>query len=253
MTIAITGSASGIGAATATAMSAGGHDIIGVDLHDAEVIADLSGPQGRAAAIEGVLARSGGVLDGAVLCAGIGPHTPDPLRLIDINYHGAVAVLDGLLPALRRGESPAAVVVSSVSSTQVRWAENPLSAGADRDAVARALAPAGDYAGHLAYAWSKNALTVAARERAADWGAAGVRLNTVAPGTVATPLLRAGLDDPRYGELIRGFTAPIARTAEPSEIAALIVYLLGPQAGYIHGAQFVIDGGVDARLRPTAF
>ncbi|MFI5775927.1 SDR family oxidoreductase [Nocardia sp. NPDC051570] len=253
MTIAITGSASGIGAATAAALSAAGHDIIGVDLRDAAVHADLAVPRGRAAAIEGVLERSGGVLDGAVLCAGIGPHTPDPLRLIDINYHGALAVLDGLLPALRRGESPAVVVVSSVASTQVVWAENPLSVGADRAALTTALEPAGDYAGHLAYAWSKNALTVASRQRAAEWGAAGVRLNIVAPGTVDTPLLRAGLDDPRYGDLIRGFTAPIARKAEPAEIASLIAYLLGPRAGYIHGSQFVIDGGVDAQVRPAAF
>ncbi len=253
MTIAITGSASGIGAATAAALSAAGHDIIGIDLRDADVVADLSGPQGRAAAIEGVLERSGGVLDGAVLCAGIGPHTPDPLRLIDINYHGAVAVLDGLLPALRKGATPAVVVVSSVASTQSKWAENPLSTAADRDAVAKALEPAGDYAGHLAYAWSKNALTVAVRERAVDWAAAGVRLNTVAPGSVTTPLLQAGLDDPRYGELIRGFTAPIARNGEPGEIASLIAYLLGPQAGFIHGAQFVIDGGMDAMLRPSTF
>ncbi|MBF6059717.1 SDR family oxidoreductase [Nocardia terpenica] len=249
MTIAITGSASGIGAAAARTLSEAGHGIVGVDLRDAEVLADLSTPQGRVAAVDGVLDRCGGVLDGVVLCAGIGPHTPDPLRVIELNYRGSVAVLDGLLPALRKGESPAAVVVSSVASTQVTWAENPIADGSQ----AQALARAGEYAGHMAYAYSKNALTVAVRQRAAEWGAAGVRLNTVAPGTVDTPLLRAGLDDPRYGDLIRGFAAPIPRTAEPVEIAALIAYLLGPQAGYIHGAQFVIDGGVDALIRPTAF
>ncbi|MBF6332092.1 SDR family oxidoreductase [Nocardia transvalensis] len=253
MTIAITGSASGIGAATAAALAAAGHDIIGVDLHDAEVTADLAVPEGCAAAVDGVLERCGGVLDGAVLCAGVGPHTPDPVRLIDINYRAAVAVLDGLLPALRKGESPAAVVVSSIASTQVRWAENPLAADADRAALEKALEPAGDYAGHLAYAWSKNALTVAVRQRAVDWAAAGVRLNTVAPGPVDTPLMRSGLDDPRYGDLIRNFTSPIPRMAEPGEIASLIAYLLGPQATYIHGAQFVIDGGIDAQGRPTVF
>ncbi|MFF0488142.1 SDR family oxidoreductase [Nocardia sp. NPDC004068] len=253
MTIAITGSASGIGAATAAALSAAGHDIIGIDLRDADVRADLADPASRAAAIEKVTERCGGTLDGAVLCAGVGPHTPDPLRLIDINYHAAVAVLDGLLPVLCKAESPAVVVVSSVASVQVTWAENPLATDPTPADLTAALRPAGDYAGHLAYAWSKNALTVAVRRRAADWGAAGVRLNTVAPGTVDTPLLRAGLDDPRYGDLIRGFTAPIARTAEPAEIASLTTYLLGPQAGYIHGAQFVIDGGVDAATRPTMF
>lgn len=93
---------------------------------------------------------------------------------------------------------------------------------------------------------------MAVRQRAVEWGAAGVRLNTVAPGSVETPLLQAGLDDPRYSEAIRNFVAPIGRNGKPEEIASLITYLLGPQAGFIHGAQFVIDGGIDAQTRPTA-
>lgn len=247
MTIAITGSASGIGAATAAALTAAGHDIIGIDLKDADITGDLTDPALRAAAVEQVLERSGGVLDGLVLCAGVGPQVPDAMRIVEINYRSTIALLDALLPALQKGESPAAVVVSSVASTHIPWEQNPISTGTEADAFAKA----GDYAGSYAYAASKNAVTIAVRQRAVEWGAAGVRLNTVAPGSVDTPLLQAGLADPRYGEAIRNFTSPIGRNGRPDEIASLIAYLLGPQAGFIHGSQFVIDGGTDAQARPT--
>ena len=105
----------------------------------------------------------------------------------------------------------------------------------------------------MAYAGSKNALTVAVRRRVGEWGQAGVRLNTVAPGAVETPLLQGGLADPRYGQAIKNFVGPIPRRARPDEIAAMIAYLIGPDAGFIHGAQFVVDGGVDAAARPTQF
>ncbi|TNC27796.1 SDR family oxidoreductase [Amycolatopsis alkalitolerans] len=248
----VTGSASGIGAATFSALAASGREVVGVDLRDAEILADLSTPEGRQAAVDTVLARSSGVLDGLVLCAGLGPQVSDAKRIVAVNYFGTVSLLDGLLPALRGGEAPAAVAVSSVSSTQITWADNPI-AGLDESEVEAALEVGGDYRGQLAYAASKNALTVAVRQRAGDWGAAGVRLNTVAPGAVDTPLLQAGLDDPRYGEAIRSFVGPLGRRGRPEEIASLICYLLGPAAGFVHGAQFVIDGGVDAQFRPTAF
>jgi NAD(P)-dependent dehydrogenase (short-subunit alcohol dehydrogenase family) len=249
MTVAITGAASGIGAATAARLRADGHDVIGVDLRDVEITADLSTPDGRDAAVAEVLRRCDGVLDHLVLCAGLGPHVPDPELIVEVNYVAAAAMLDGLLPALRKGARPSAVVVSSVASTHLPWPDNPLAHGDRREA----LAAAGEGAGYLAYAGSKNLITVDVRKRAAEWGAAGVRLNTVAPGSVETPLLQAGLDDPRYGAAIRNFTAPIPRLGRPEEIAEAIVFLLGPQASYIHGTQLVVDGGVDAVTRPTTF
>lgn len=251
---AITGSASGIGAATRAALLAAGHTVLGIDLRDADIVADLSSAAGRAAVAAAVLERCGGVLDGLVLCAGLGPQAEPPSRIVSVNYFGVVDLLDALLPALQRGRDSAAVVVSSVASTHLAWDRNPLAAALEQgdEALAGQLAAAAG-GGQLAYAGSKNAVTVAVRRRATAWGAAGVRLNTVAPGAVATPLLRAGMDDPRFGKAIREFVAPIARHAQPEEVAALIAYLMGPHAGFIHGAQMVIDGGVDALMRPTQF
>ena len=72
--VAVTGSASGIGAAIRARLGADGSRVIGVDLHDADVIADLSAPAGRTEAIAAIRAACAGRLDGLVACAGVGPH-----------------------------------------------------------------------------------------------------------------------------------------------------------------------------------
>jgi NAD(P)-dependent dehydrogenase (short-subunit alcohol dehydrogenase family) len=255
-TIAITGSKTGMGAATLALLREHGHRTIGIDLDSADVTADLSLAEGRAQAVAAVLERCGGVLDGLVLCAGLGPTAKPPEKIAFVNYYGVVALLDGLREALKRGSSPAAVVVSSVSSVQVDWDQNPigqaLEAG-DEARVAAVLAKSGDYCGQVAYGGSKNAMTVAMRRRVVDWGKAGIRLNGVAPGVVDTPLLQAGLRDPLYGKPISDFVAPLGRRARPEEVASVIEFLLGPGSSYVHGALLFVDGGSDAASRPTRF
>ncbi len=254
--IAITGSASGIGAASAARLRAAGAEVIGIDLRAADICADLASAAGRQAAVAALLQRCAGMLDALVLCAGLGPQSPSPLAVVAVNYFGAVELLDALLPALRRGSAPSALVVSSVAAAQLGWERNPIGAALEAGDLARVeavLAGAGERAGQLAYAGSKNALSVAVRRRAGDWGRAGVRLNAVAPGAVETPLLRAGLADPRYGQAIRDFVPPLGRRAQPEEVAAVIAFLLSAEASYVHGAQWFVDGGVDAATRPMQF
>ncbi|NUO86241.1 MAG: SDR family oxidoreductase [Cupriavidus sp.] len=261
-TAIVTGAASGMGAAVRQRMLADGCRVIGVDLRDADILADLSTEAGRAAAIDAVLSQSGGRIDQLVCCAGLGPHV-DPATLVaSVNYFGVVALLDGLFDALREGTQPCAVVVSSNSATLQSWDGSPLRdayLANDEAGVLAMLAAAAqteatrDQAGYIAYASSKHAVTAAARQRAAAWGRAGVRLNVVAPGAVETPLLQAGLEDPRYGDAIRDFLPPLGRRAQPEEVAALIAFLCGPQAAYMHGNVVFIDGGLDAVQRPLTF
>ncbi len=154
------------------------------------------------------------------------------------------------------------VVVSSNSATLQSWQGSPLREAylrgdeAGAHALLRAAADADvtrDQSGYLAYASAKNAVAAAARQRAAAWGRAGVRLNVVAPGAVQTPLLEAGLNDPRYGDAIRDFLPPLGRRAQPDEVAALIEFLCSPAASYLHGNVVFVDGGVDAVQRPLDF
>ena len=191
-----------------------------------------------------------------MLCAGLGAQVQPASLIASVNYFGAVELLDALLPALQKGKNPSAVVISSVASAMLPWDKNPLAAACeagDEATVSAIVMGAGAQGGNLAYAGSKNALTVAVRKRAAAWGQAGVRLNSLAPGATETPLLQAGLQDPRFSESIKNFVAPIARRAEPREMASVVAFLMSDAASFVHGAQFYVDGGIDAVTRPTQF
>lgn len=251
---AISGSASGIGAAVSTALKAAGHQVIGIDRANAEVIADLSTPEGRQAAIAQVLELSGGVLDGLVCCAGVGVTAATGGLVLAVNYFGVSQLLEGLAPALAKGQDPAALVIGSVASTQP---------GADKQPMVEAML-AGDEAGalalanalgqpHVAYASSKYAVTCHARGLAMSWAKQGIRLNVVAPGAVETPLHQASLNDARFGQAVRDFVAPLGRSGHPEEIATLVAFLQSTQAAFIHGSVMFIDGGMDAMVRPQRF
>jgi NAD(P)-dependent dehydrogenase (short-subunit alcohol dehydrogenase family) len=252
--VAVSGSASGIGKALRARLEATGERVIGVDLRDAEVIADLATPAGRAIAVEDVARACSGPLDGVVAVAGLGPHVEDHAAIVSVNYFGAVELLAGLRGALARGRAPAAVLISSNSATIAPGADGPLArACLDGDeAEARRLAQ--DLDATSTYAGSKLALARFVRRSApaGEWAGSGIRLNAVAPGAVMTPLLQGGLDHPRVGPAIRGFPIPLGGFGRPEDIAAAIQFLLGPESLFCCGTVLFVDGGSDAFLRPDA-
>ncbi|MDD2058922.1 SDR family oxidoreductase [Pseudomonas sp. GD03860] len=251
---AITGSASGIGAAVSVALRAAGHRVIGIDRANAEVLADLSTASGREAAIAAVLEQSEGVLDGLVCCAGVGVTALSCSLILSVNYFGVSQLLDGLAGALAKGSQPAALVIGSVASTQPGADQQPMTeaqlAGNEADACALADALGQP---HMAYASSKYAITQHVRSLAKPWAEQGIRLNVVAPGAVQTPLHQASLDDARFGKAVRDFVAPLGRAGTPEEIANLVAFLQSSQATFIHGSVVFIDGGMDAMVRPQRF
>lgn len=254
-TIVVSGSASGIGAAVKSSLLAAGHEVIGIDRQAAEIVADLSTPAGRAIAVDKALAECGGKLEGLVCAAGIGPHC-DPDAVIAVNYFGVKMLLDGLFPALRRGENPAAVVIASVAAVQMDFDGHPLREalldGHEEDAKRICLAT-GEAGSGLAYAGSKHAIVCDVRQRTMEWGRAGVRINAIAPGPIETPLLRDCCEDSRFHASIRDFVPPIARVGCADEVAALTSFLLSPGAGFIHASVVFIDGGIGALMHPTRF
>ena len=249
-TIVITGSSGGIGSATRAALEAQGHRVIGVDIRDAEVIADVSTPAGRAAMIEQVTVACDGVLDGLVAGAGISSNGNNEELVVSINYFGAVAALSGLRPLLARGTNASAVAISSNSTTAQKGI--PLAAVAaclaDDEAGARQAAAGSPMGGYPA---SKMALAHWVRTRAttADWIGSGIRLNAIAPGLIATPMTEGGVDF--VLSLGDTYPVPIQRAGQPEEVAGLLVYLLSPLASFFVGSFVVMDGGTDAALRAT--
>ena len=243
-TICITGSASGIGAATRRLLEAEGHAVVGVDLRDAEVVADLSTPEGRAAMVAGVEAASGGSLDGLVAAAGV--NGGGPALVVSVNYFGSVATLDGLRALLARGTNAAAVAVSSNSSTTMQGVDDRVVDACLRGDEAAARHAAAEI---VDYPSSKLALARWVRRQAptAGWIGAGIRLNAVAPGPTATPMT----DDLAFPVLDLGdvYPVPIQRVATPEEQAAVIAFLLSRAASYVVGVVVPVDGGGDAAAR----
>ena len=251
---AITGSASGIGAAVSAAMRAAGHQVIGIDRCNAEVIADLSTAQGRDMAIAQVLEHSGGVLDGLICCAGVGVTAPTCGLILAVNYFGVNQLLDGLQGALAKGQQPAALVIGSVAATysgpEGQAMVEMMLAG--EEAQVLELANTVDHP-HVVYSASKYAISHRARSLAVSWGKQGMRLNVVAPGAVSTPLHQASLEDARFGQATRDFVAPLGRPGRPDEIASVVAFLQSPQASFIHGSVVYVDGGIDAMVRASRF
>jgi NAD(P)-dependent dehydrogenase (short-subunit alcohol dehydrogenase family) len=256
-TALVTGSASGLGAAIRIRLESDGWTVIGADLHDAEITADLATPAGREAMVAAVTERAGDGLQGAVACAGLGPTVPDHGLIVGVNHFAAAATLDGVLPLLVAGRQeaeaqggwPAAVAIASNSIGLIPPDEELLAACQAGD-EARARARAVELDGPTVYGTSKRAIAQGVRHRAPAWGEAGVRLNAVAPGPVATPLLQATYDDPELGPTVDLLPIPIGRIGRPDEIASIVHFLLGPQSSLVHGAVLWADGGTDASVRP---
>jgi NAD(P)-dependent dehydrogenase (short-subunit alcohol dehydrogenase family) len=249
-TVAVTGSAGGIGGAIRARIEAAGHKVIGVDVRDSEVIADLSLAEGRLAAIDDIGDQSGGALDGLVVAAGIGGSTAAPPSMVArINYFGAVETLVGLRDRLVNGELRAAVAIASNSATAVPMDDMSLveaCLAGDEDGAAD-IAEKMD--GEAVYAMSKLALARRVRQLAVEW-APDLRLNAVAPGPVLTPLTEAALQHPVTGDLIRQYPIPLDRWGEKDEIAEGVWFLLSPQSSWTTGTILFVDGGTDALLNP---
>ena len=146
-TFVVSGSASGMGAATAALLRETGHRVVGIDVRDAEVVADLSTAAGRSSAVAAVMEAVGDRLDGVALFAGVGGATGrDPRLLVSLNYFGSVQLFDALRPLLAAAGTASAVAISSNSVTcQPGWSEDLVEACLSGDeARARDIARGGD-------------------------------------------------------------------------------------------------------------
>ena len=239
----VTGAASGIGEATARLLAANGASVVVSDLQaDAvqRVVDAIVADGGKAVAnvcdvadaaqVEAAVACAVthfGALHLAVNNAGIGGDSGPAgelsreawQRVIDVNLSGVAYGLRYQIPAILAAGGGAIVNMSSI------------------------LGLVGD-AGNPAYVASKHGVTGLTRSAALAHSAQGIRINSIHPGYVETPIL-ANLDAEARAAAVG--LHPIGRLGKPEEIAHAIAFLLSDGASFITGATLVADGGYTAR------
>lgn len=249
----VTGSNSGIGAATKQQLEILGAHVIGVDLQGADINADLSTAVGRQHVLNELEERCSDGIDGFIPCAGVGPHT-QPFSLTNrINYFGAKNIIEGLFPLLEKKRGVVVAVVSNSASLPGLNEEHVAALLEGDEEKACRLVDKLD--GHQAYAGSKNALARWVRKQAPEYMQKAVRMNAVAPGITQTALTDQVFQDAIYGDAIKQFSemTPAGFMATANMIADCIVFLLSQKAQYICGSVLFVDGGQDAMLRPDQF
>ena len=252
-TYAMTGGATGIGAELKRQLLEAGHRVISVDIKEGDVIADLSTPQGRQAAVDGVRALAPDGLDGFIPCAGL-PPVAKPFSLIaQVNYFAVVATVEGLRDLLEKKRG--SVLFVSSNSAPMIGSEDAFVQGCLAGDEAAACNAIDKRDGQTAYAGSKRAVTIWMRRHVVDYAASGVRLNAVAPGITMTPLTERVMADKEYGPAIKEFgdMVPVGVNAQPADIANVMRFMLSDEAGYLCGSVLFVDGGSDAMLRPNDF
>jgi NAD(P)-dependent dehydrogenase (short-subunit alcohol dehydrogenase family) len=227
--------------------------VIGIDLRNAEIVADLGTAPGRERASNEVKALSGGAIDGLVTFAGVGGLVDrSGALLVSVNYFGSVVLAERLRHLLANGHESAAVLISSNTTTTMPDIDESLvqaCLAGDEDRARRI----GEAIGSLAsYPATKTAIARWMRHRAVEkeWIGSGITLNAVAPGLIETPLTNESRIDPVKGPVFDKFPMPVGRLGHPDEVAALVAFLLGPDARFICGSLIFCDGGSDAFLRP---
>jgi meso-butanediol dehydrogenase / (S,S)-butanediol dehydrogenase / diacetyl reductase len=242
--VIVTGGASGMGAACARLFADAGAQVVIVDRNGdaaANVAAGigatvLAGDVTSSAFCEEAVAETvdrHGTLDALVNAAGtivradaLGTNDDDWYRQFRVNVDGTFFMCRAAVRAMQPHGSGAIVNFGSI------WGGT----GGQ---------------GHAAYCAAKGAVHNLTRAMALDHARDGIRVNAVAPGEVDTPMLRAaGRAAPATDEELAAMaerTIPMARLAQPEEIARVVVFLASDQASYMTGAIVPVDAGYTAR------
>lgn len=255
----VTGGSGGIGGKTVEILKNQGHEVINVDLKNADICADLSSEEGQNSVIETIHERFPEGIDGLCCNAGVSGTCGNLKLIVRLNYFGAVNLALGLFDLLKKKKG-SCVVTSS----------NTISQGAARPdlvdmlnysqankineqrvlEIVEKLDDKNLSVGNSIYVTTKYALARWVRRVSATWAANGVRINAVAPGNVSTPMTASMGANAKAA--LAALPIPINYGTEelmcPEDIANVIVFLASPLAHGVNGNVMFVDGGTDALL-----
>ena len=246
MKVAITGCATGIGAAVAEKLKASGHHITAFDLLEPKsnidkwVFTDFSDSQ----SIESAIVKSGGPYDVLINNAGVPPKEGAAEFVLKVNFIGLRQFLYGMLNKL----APDASIVNTASRAGAHWRDNidqvkALMAVLTPDELGSFVSEQNiDYV--RAYNLSKEALIVMTMAEAKNMTARGLRMNSVSPAAVSTDILDDFVN--AFGEKVINNLKRVGRPGTADEVANLIVFLAKPESHWVRGNDIVIDGGMSA-------
>ncbi len=251
-TYAMTGGATGIGAAIKQRLRNDQHHVIVIDIKDADIVVDLSHVEGREHAIARIHDVAGDGLDGFISCAGVGSFVKDHALIASVNYFGSIELIEGVRELLR-AKRGSVVMVSSNSAprdSDASYIEALLKGDEEQ-----ACQLANRMQAQPAYSGSKQAVARWMRRNSKAYAEAGIRLNAIAPGYTQTPMTEEVEQDPTYGKAIEEFKAsiPVGFPGTPEDMASATAFLLSAEARFICGSVLFIDGGHDAMFRPDQF
>lgn len=248
--IVITGVASGIGKEAAAVLSSQGYGVIGVDrtevtnFHGTFIQGDLSDLAGIEHIAEQVAAVAPEGIRGLANVAGV-PGTAPAEVVLNINVFGTRDLTRALKPLFGEGSS----VVNLASAVAYQWRTKAeklanFSLADDRQAALRE-ALADETITNGSYLFSKQCVSFLTEYFAAEFVENKIRVNSVSPGPVETPILEDFKND--HGrDKVNSAAQILGRFATPSDIANSIAFLFGPQAGWVNGTDLRIDGGLTA-------
>jgi 3alpha(or 20beta)-hydroxysteroid dehydrogenase len=233
----ITGGASGIGAAVARQIAAGGGRVVVADVDRAGAERGAAGLGGDARALgidvrseeewasaAGFVAAELGALHLLVNCAGVVRMTPlvdqteaDYRLQLEVNAMGTFLAMRACAPLIGSSGGGAIVNVSSINALR-------------------------GYADSVGYASSKAAVLAMTKTAANELSALGIRVNAVQPGIIDTPM--QGVTPPEVQPVIDHLLRIPGRMGTADEVANAITFLLSDLSRYVTGAELLIDGGV---------
>lgn len=237
----VTGGASGIGAATARRLAMEGARVVVADIQDEKgdqvvrrlaaegydasyVHLDVASPEEWDRAVERTVAIHGG-LGILVNNAGISDVVSidestwaEYQRVVSVTQHSVYLGMRAASAELKRSGHGSVVNVSSMFGI------------------------VGGFGVAVAYAASKGAIRTLTKTVALDWAQQGVRVNSVHPGIISTPILGKLPDPEIYDRKI-----PMRRIGSPEEVAGVIAFLSSDDASYVTGTELLVDGGYVAR------